>query len=508
MQLVEVVRAPLTSDEAIERAFEFASAIGKTAVLAADTPGFIVNRVARPYYLQSLRALERGVASARRARRAGARRRLSHGAVRTDGSHRARRESGDDRVGLRAHAGAALGSRRAAAADGCARDCSGARPARASTSIATGDARAIRARRHEPETGEPNDEESVVILGFGGLADDARRRRRAALRARRPHRERRDCSASCSATRRSSSTSATARPIAATRSRELDAMLGPRRVFFVDAYATDLAACARRLRHPERLIGYGILGSLRAQRAVEIVDSEEVVRRRARARARTVREPRQRRRFGGRRARAVPRAHRRLDRQRGHDRRARARRVTRRRRHGDAARRELSERADRLGPRNRRRARVAHIASVSRKPKARRLLRTARCGCSTSRKPRAGTPESEAGNEPRGLGDRRGANADRPLRRPARERAPRRPSRCRAAGRRRANGVAPAAIDESISARPIKAARTIATSRAWRCSWRTCRSRFRAPRSTGSAARAFRRSTRRRRRSPSARATS
>jgi 3-hydroxybutyryl-CoA dehydrogenase len=32
-------------------------------VLAADTPGFIVNRVARPYYLQALRALERGLAS-------------------------------------------------------------------------------------------------------------------------------------------------------------------------------------------------------------------------------------------------------------------------------------------------------------------------------------------------------------------------------------------------------------------------------------------------------------
>ena len=37
--------------------------MGKTAVLAADTPGFIVNRVARPFYLQALRALERGVAS-------------------------------------------------------------------------------------------------------------------------------------------------------------------------------------------------------------------------------------------------------------------------------------------------------------------------------------------------------------------------------------------------------------------------------------------------------------
>ena len=63
MELVEVVRRRETSDEALERAYAFVERIGKTAVLAADTPGFIVNRVARPYYLQAMRALERGVAS-------------------------------------------------------------------------------------------------------------------------------------------------------------------------------------------------------------------------------------------------------------------------------------------------------------------------------------------------------------------------------------------------------------------------------------------------------------
>ena len=57
---------------------------------------------------------------------------------------------------------------------------------------------------------------------------------------------------------------------------ELDSRLGSEAVFFVDAYATDLAACARRLRHPERLVGYGILASLEGQRTVEIVDSESV----------------------------------------------------------------------------------------------------------------------------------------------------------------------------------------------------------------------------------------
>ena len=52
-----------TSDDSLERAYAFAERIGKTAVSAADTPGFIVNRVARPYYLQAMRALEGGVAS-------------------------------------------------------------------------------------------------------------------------------------------------------------------------------------------------------------------------------------------------------------------------------------------------------------------------------------------------------------------------------------------------------------------------------------------------------------
>ena len=64
MELLEIVRAPQTGDEALARAYDFAERFGKTPVLAADTPGFIVNRVARPYYLQALRALERGVASA------------------------------------------------------------------------------------------------------------------------------------------------------------------------------------------------------------------------------------------------------------------------------------------------------------------------------------------------------------------------------------------------------------------------------------------------------------
>jgi 3-hydroxybutyryl-CoA dehydrogenase len=56
----------------------------------------------------------------------------------------------------------------------------------------------------------------------------------------------------------------------------LDSLLGPESILFVDAYATDLGVCARRVRHPERIVGYGVLGLLEGQRTVEIVDSEAV----------------------------------------------------------------------------------------------------------------------------------------------------------------------------------------------------------------------------------------
>jgi 3-hydroxyacyl-CoA dehydrogenase len=55
---------------------------------------------------------------------------------------------------------------------------------------------------------------------------------------------------------------------------ELDRRLDPATMIFVDAYATDLAALAPRLHHAERVVGYGILGALEDQSAVEVVDAE------------------------------------------------------------------------------------------------------------------------------------------------------------------------------------------------------------------------------------------
>jgi len=64
MKLVEVVRAPHTDDATIDTLMDLARQMGKTPVLCKDAPGFIVNHVARPYYLEALRLLEQGLADA------------------------------------------------------------------------------------------------------------------------------------------------------------------------------------------------------------------------------------------------------------------------------------------------------------------------------------------------------------------------------------------------------------------------------------------------------------
>ena len=57
MPLVEVIRAEQTSARTLEVALAFVTRVRKTAVIAKDTPGFIVNRIARPFYLEALRML-------------------------------------------------------------------------------------------------------------------------------------------------------------------------------------------------------------------------------------------------------------------------------------------------------------------------------------------------------------------------------------------------------------------------------------------------------------------
>lgn len=61
MKLVEVVNTPLTDADATQIIVELAKQMGKTPVICKDAPGFIVNHVARPYYLEALKLAENGL---------------------------------------------------------------------------------------------------------------------------------------------------------------------------------------------------------------------------------------------------------------------------------------------------------------------------------------------------------------------------------------------------------------------------------------------------------------
>src|SRR5690606_30241086 len=63
MALVEVVRALRSSDETVEQARAFVEGIGKTPIVCADKPGFIVNRLLVPYINDAVHALSEGVAT-------------------------------------------------------------------------------------------------------------------------------------------------------------------------------------------------------------------------------------------------------------------------------------------------------------------------------------------------------------------------------------------------------------------------------------------------------------
>jgi 3-hydroxybutyryl-CoA dehydrogenase len=271
MQLLEVVAAAQTSDETLERAYDVAAKLGKTAVLASDTPGFIVNRVARPFYLQALRAFERGIAPVHEldalARGVGFRMGpfelmdligLDVNLATTESIY-ARTEA--DRF-------APVELQRGMVRQGLLGRKSGA---------GFYDYRDGPPRRYEPAVAEPqggpNAQEVVAVLGFGMRADELAEllEQRFVNVARVENEELLDelSTATTIVVDAGDGSSDRSEAIA-----QLDSLLGAQSVFFVDAYATDLRVCAQRMRHPERLAGYGILGSLATQRAIEIVDSQ------------------------------------------------------------------------------------------------------------------------------------------------------------------------------------------------------------------------------------------
>lgn len=62
MKLVEIVNTPSTKKEITDTVYTLTKQFGKIPVICKDAPGFIVNRVARHYYLEALKLAEEGIA--------------------------------------------------------------------------------------------------------------------------------------------------------------------------------------------------------------------------------------------------------------------------------------------------------------------------------------------------------------------------------------------------------------------------------------------------------------
>lgn len=63
MKLVEVIKGESTLPAIVDQMVALAKLFNKTPVLCKDSPGFIVNRVARPYYLEAMHMVQNGLAS-------------------------------------------------------------------------------------------------------------------------------------------------------------------------------------------------------------------------------------------------------------------------------------------------------------------------------------------------------------------------------------------------------------------------------------------------------------
>jgi 3-hydroxybutyryl-CoA dehydrogenase len=62
MKLVEVVKGEPTGEETVKSLVSIVRSMNKTPVVCKDAPGFIVNRIARPFYIEALRMIEEGKA--------------------------------------------------------------------------------------------------------------------------------------------------------------------------------------------------------------------------------------------------------------------------------------------------------------------------------------------------------------------------------------------------------------------------------------------------------------
>ena len=271
MKLVEIVEAEQTSPEALERANAFVERIGKTGVVCADTPGFIVNRVARPFYLQAMRALAQRVGKVDEldalARGVGFRMgpfelmdligldvnlAVSESVYEALEVDRFEPQAIQRELVAQGRLGRKTGSGFYTYQDG--------RYARLELPVENGD-------------GDEKLEEFIAVIGYGENADALARTLE--LHVQRVQRiendeflEELDPEVSLVIDVGNGFDDRADVVI------DLDRRLEPSTMIFVDAYATDLGVLAPRLAHPERVLGYGVLGTIDEQHAVEVVDAD------------------------------------------------------------------------------------------------------------------------------------------------------------------------------------------------------------------------------------------
>ncbi len=271
MKLVEIVRGDQTDDEAMVRARDIVERMGKTPVIAADTPGFIVNRVARPFYLQAMRAYEAGVAPIDELDR------LARGVGFRMGPFELM-----DLIGLDVNLATSQSVYERT-------DAQRLEPVAIQRELVaqnrlgrkTGDGFYGYAQgppAHDDELPQPSAEldrdEKIVVLGFAGVALELQQMLDVAyanVTVWENEDTLEDLTLDTTIVFDIGDGASDRTPVL----EHLDSLLPPETVIFADAYATDISAAAKRLAHPERLVGYGILSSLESQKVVEIVDADE-----------------------------------------------------------------------------------------------------------------------------------------------------------------------------------------------------------------------------------------
>jgi 3-hydroxybutyryl-CoA dehydrogenase len=271
MKLVEIVRGDETSDDAVAQARAIADRFGKTSVVAADTPGFIVNRVARPYYLQALRAYDAGVATIEELDQ------LARGAGFRMGPFELM-----DLIGLDVNLATSESiyeRTEAKRLEPVALQRELVRAGKLGRKSGAGFYNYSNGKPpHDDSPPEPpreaHQDERVLVVGLSNAAIEMRE----ALDKAYAHVNVCENAEAVEEMPLDSTVVVDGGDGVSDRSSfiaELDALFVPETVILVDAYATNLIPLAKRLRHPERVVGFGLLGSLARQSAIEIVDAEE-----------------------------------------------------------------------------------------------------------------------------------------------------------------------------------------------------------------------------------------